>query len=275
MVAPGGATRSMLDGDTIMRRSIAANRADWIAAPDYAYMERIRNDDGTKTYDVTMILGSSYKRLVKDGDTRLSVAEQAREEWKLRAEIAKREAESPDQRARRIAEYQKQRERAHRILEEMPRAFDYTVAATRRVGSRTVYVLRATPRKGYDPPNVESRVLTAMQGEFWVDTTTFQWVRASARVLRPVSIAGMFARVQPGTAFELEQMPMSGDVWLPKHFQIRSRSSILFFFHHHIDEEDTYFDYRKITSPTLPIGLTLDSGSRIQDRPQITLRSVR
>ena len=58
MVAPGGATRSMLDGDTIMRRSTAANRADWIAAPDYAYMERTHNDDRTKTYDVTMILGS-------------------------------------------------------------------------------------------------------------------------------------------------------------------------------------------------------------------------
>jgi hypothetical protein len=255
MVAPGGAPHGMLDGDSIMRRSTAANRADWIAAPDYAYMERTHNDHGTKTYDVTMILGSSYKRLVKDGDTLLSAAEQVREEGRLRAEVAKREAESPDQRATRIADYQNKRERAHRILEEMPRAFDYTVSATRRVGSRTVYVLRATPRKGYDPPNVESRVLTAMQGEFWVDTTTFQWVRASARVLRPVSIAGMFATVQPGTAFELEQVPMSGDVWLPKHFQIRSRSSILFFFHHHINEEDTYFDYRKITSPTLAGGL--------------------
>lgn len=24
----------------------------------------------------------------------------------------------------------------------------------------------------------------------------------------------------------------------------------MFFFHHHIDEEDTYFNYRKITNPT-------------------------
>jgi hypothetical protein len=255
MVAPGGAPHGMLDGDTIMRRSTAANRADWIAAPDYAYMERTHNDDGTKTYDVTMILGSSYKRLVKDGDTLLSAAEQAKEERKLRAEIAKREAESPDERARRIAEYQKQRERAHRIIEEVPRAFDYTVAATRPVGSRTVYVLQATPRKGYNPPNIESRVLTAMRGEFWIDTITFQWVRASAVVLQPVSIDGFLARIQPGTEFEVEQMPMTGDVWLPKHFQIRSRSSILFFFHHHINEEDTYFDYRKITSPTLAGGL--------------------
>jgi hypothetical protein len=249
MIAPGGAARSMLDGDTIVRRSTAANRTDWAAAPDYAYMERTRDDDGTKTYDVTMILGSSYKRLVKDGDTLLSATEQAKEERKLRAEAAKREAESPDERTNRIAEYQKQREQAHRILEEMPRAFNYTVATTRRVGSRTVYVLQATPRKGYDPPNVESNVLTAMRGEFWIDTITFQWVRASAVVLRPISIAVFLARVQPGTEFEVEQMPMSGDVWLREHFQIRSRSSILFFFHHHINEDDTYFDYRKITSP--------------------------
>ncbi len=249
MVVPGGGARGTLDGDTIVRRSTDANRADWAAASDYAYMERIRNDDGTKTYDVTMILGSSYKRLVKDGDTLLPVAEQAREEWKLSAEITKREAESPEERARRIAEYQKQRERAHRIIEEIPRAFDYTVTATRPAGSRTVYVLRATPRKGYNPPNVESQVLTAMRGEFWIDTITFQWVRASAVVLRPVSVDGFLARIQPGTEFEVEQMPMSGKVWLPKHFQIRSRSSILFFLHHHINEDDTYFDYRRIPNP--------------------------
>jgi len=249
MVAPDGAARSVLDGDTIVRRSTVANRADWATAPDYGYMERTRDDDGTKTYDVTMILGSSYKRLVKNGDTLLSAVEQAKEEWKLRAEIAKREAESPDQRTSRIAEYQKQRERAHRILEEMPRAFDYTVATTRPVGSRTVYVLQATPRKSYNPPNVESRVLTAMRGGFWIDTITFQWVRASAVVLRPVSVEGFLARIQPGTEFEVEQMPMSGEVWLPRHFQIRSRSSILFFFHHHINEDDTYFDYRKIPNP--------------------------
>lgn len=249
IVVPGGAARSTLDGDAIVRRSTAANQADWAAASDYAYMDRTRNDDGTRTYDVTMILGSSYKRLVQDGGTPLSVAEQAKEDRKLTAEIAKREAESPEERARRIAEYQKQRERAHRIIEEMPRAFDYTVATTRRVGSRTVYVLHATPRKGYNPPNVESRVLTAMRGEFWIDTITFQWVRASAVVLKPVSIDGFLARIRPGTEFEVEQMPMTGDVWLPKHFQIRSRSSILFFFHHHINEEDTYFDYRKIPDP--------------------------
>ena len=89
----------------------------------------------------------------------------------------------------------------------MPRAFDYTVAATRPWVRAPSTYLRATPRKGYDPPNIESRVLTAMQGEFWIDTITFQWVRASARVLRPVSIAGIFARVQPGQHLKSNKCP--------------------------------------------------------------------
>ena len=245
IIVPARSARSLLNGDAIVRLSTAANRADWAAAPNYAYMERTRDDDGTKTYDVTMMLGSSYKRLVKKDDRTLSVAEQAKEEQKRSDEVTKRQAESSDERTNRIADYQKSRERAHHIIEEMPRAFDYTVASTRRVGSRTVYVLRATPRKGYEPPNVESRVLTAMRGEFWIDTRTFQWVRASARVLKPVSIEGFLARVQPGTEFQMEQMPVSDEVWLPQHFQIQSRSSILFFFHHHINEDDTFFDYRR------------------------------
>ena len=186
-----------------------------------------------------------------------------------------------------------------------------------------------------------------MQGEFWIDTITFQWVRASARVLRPVSIAGIFARVQPGTAFELEQMPMSDDVWLPRHFQIQSRSSIRssstitstrktptsitarsparcwraglhgpWLAHPAADQLLPLVDRFSVrgggadrvdrlraapntesgrsvafnicsrnrpaqcnpfkqTSRRLPIGLARDSGSRIQDRPQITLRSGR
>jgi hypothetical protein len=246
--ALGESPRDGLDGDAIIRRSTAASHADWAAAPGYAYTERTRDDDGTKTYDVMMILGSSYKRLIEHDNSPLSADEEAQETKKFNDEVAKRGGESPAERASRIHEYEKTRERAHRILEELPRAFAYSVASTRRVGARTVYVLKATPRQGYDPPDVESRVLTAMRGEFWIDTDTYQWVRASARVLKPVSIAGFLARVQPGTEFELEQMPVSDGVWLPRHFQIRSRSSVLFFFHHHINEDDTFFDYRQVTS---------------------------
>jgi len=93
------------------------------------------------------------------------------------------------------------------MLEEIPRAFDYTLRSARRVSSRTVYVLTATPRAGYDSPSAEARVLTGMQGEFWIDTATYQLWHGWARVLHPVSIEGFLATVQPGTEFEVDQRP--------------------------------------------------------------------
>src|SRR5689334_15849116 len=71
-------------------RWAAANDADFRAAPSYAYQETIRNDDGTKTYDVTMVLGSPYKRLMAVGGKPLSDADRRSEDEKLAQERRKR-----------------------------------------------------------------------------------------------------------------------------------------------------------------------------------------
>jgi len=43
---------------------VEANERDWQAAPKYNYFERDQIGAGTKTYQVLMILGSPYHRLV-------------------------------------------------------------------------------------------------------------------------------------------------------------------------------------------------------------------
>src|SRR5262249_54767990 len=108
--------------------------------------------------------------------------------------------------------------------------------------------LRASPREGYKPPNIDARVLTGMQAEFWIDTQTFQWVKVTGEVLRPVSLAGLLARVEPGTSFEMENIPVGDGIWQPKHIAIRSNSEVLFFFRHHWYQEETFFNYCKINS---------------------------
>ncbi len=147
-----------------------------------------------------------------------------------------------------MADYQQARERAHRIIEEMPHVFDYTLRSTNRLHERIVYVLEATPRATYDPPNREAQVLAGMQGQFWIDTRTFQLVRGWARVDHPVPIEGFLATVEPGTEFEVEQQPVDDGIWLPTHFAIHSQSAILHLFHHHTSEDHTYFNYRRSPS---------------------------
>lgn len=233
------------DVHSIIQQSVEAMDRDWKAAPDYDFSQRVRGDHGTRTSDVMMILGSPYERLIAVNNKPLTAEQQARELQKLDQTIAQRRNESPEEKHRRIASYLKERKRDHSFIQELTRAFDFKLEGEQRLAGRHVYVLRATPRPGYRPPNLETQALKGMQGRLWIDKETYQWVKVEAEVIHPVNIEGFLAQVEPGTRFELEQMPVDDGVWLPQHFAMKSRSKIVFLFPHKTQDEETYWNYRK------------------------------
>lgn len=239
------ATLAGVTGPTIIERSVAATKSDWDAAPQYSYKETDRGHDGSKTYRVCMIDGSPYRRLLAVNDSPLSADEQRNEEEKLGQAKAERKSESQEERARRIEAYNKERTRDHAMLLELTRAFDFKLIGQTRLNGHDVYTIQATPRKEFQPSSAETKVLTGMRGRLWIDQETFQWVKVTARVIRPVSIEGFLARVEPGTYFELEKQPAGENVWLPSHFAMRSKAAILNIFQHASREDDTFSDYRK------------------------------
>ncbi|MGD0668597.1 MAG: hypothetical protein ABSB23_13630 [Bryobacteraceae bacterium] len=248
---------------SIVQRSVEANTRDWQAAPGYNYFDRERTGNGTRSYQVLMILGSPYRRLVAINGKTLPPAEQAEEQRKLDETVGRRRNESPKERAERMASYRRDRRRDRQLMNQLVQAFNFRLLGEQRLGPRTVYVLQATPRPGYTPPSLETRVLTGMQGKLWIDTETFQWVKVEASVIHPVWIEGFLARVDPGTRFELEYGPVSGDVWLPKHFAMKSRARILFVFRHRGQADQTYFGYEKA-------GTTISNGSHpVSNRPMV------
>ena len=99
----------------MVRASISSTEADWKATPHFSYVERDTDEkDGatsSKTYRVCMIDRSSYPRLIAVGGEPLSPAEEAGVSEKLREEITNRANESPQSRAKRVAQYQKDRAR--------------------------------------------------------------------------------------------------------------------------------------------------------------------
>jgi hypothetical protein len=251
------------DVETIIKNSVVRNQADWEAAPSYAYRERDRVGTGTKSYEVTMIQGSPYRRLIAINEQPLSPEDSAGEQQKLEQVTAQRSAESAEQRQKRIASYERDRKRDHLMMEQLTLAFDFKLVGERVVNGHDVYVLRATPRNGYKPPNMETQVLPAMRGELWIDKKTFQWVKVTAQVIRPASIVGFLAQVQPGTRFELEKIPVDKGIWLTKHFSMKSSAKILYLFNRSDQEDNTFYDYRKIP----------DSESTSSKRPSANARS--
>jgi len=238
------------DVHSIIERSVAANQAAWKVAPDYAFDQRERETDGTKSYRVTMLLGSPYSRLIAVNGMPLSKDEDQTEQQRFQRELARRQAESAAERRNRIARYEDERERDHVLLEQLTEAFDFTLVGREQMGSRAVYHVRATPRDGYSPPNLHARALVGMRGDLWIDAATFNWVKVRAVVTHPVTIAGFLARVEPGTYFELEYMPVANGVWLPKHFSMQAHSEILGVFRHRSQEDTTYSNYRRTISST-------------------------
>lgn len=235
--------KSELSAKEIIAKSSAVTQADFEAYPKYSHTERDRDGSTDKTYRVKMIDGSPYQELIAGDGEPLSQQQQKQEQIKLRQEIAKRNAESPDARRQRIANYERDRHRDNTMIRQLTAAFDFELVKTGRIESFDVFILKATPKKGYNPPNMDSQVLPGMQGRLWIDQKTFQWVKVTAQVIHPVSIMGFLAKVQPGTRFELEKRPIGNGIWAVSHFSMHANALILGLFSHKTQQDQVFTDY--------------------------------
>lgn len=239
------------DAGKILRLSLAATEANWRLQPKMIDIECDADSrDGrttSKTYQVMMIDGTPYDRLIARDGKPIPADEMVKQAELLREECGKRANQSADERARRVAKYRHSRRRMLDMMREMTKALVFAVTGESQVNGCRVYVLRATPRPGYRPPNHEAKVLTAMQGTLWIDEASYQWVRAEAEVTRPVWFGLFLVKVYPGTRFLLEQAPVEGGVWMPAHFRMQIKSSILLL-HKDFTHDETYHDYR-VMSP--------------------------
>lgn len=240
----GWHSKNLPDAQTIIQRSVQANEADWDAFPKYEFDETDFLPGGhSRTYHVTMILGSPYEQLTRVDGKPLTPDRSALENRKMQRAIESRRNETAAERARRVATYQKDRDRDHLLMGQLTLAFNFKVTGEQKMGPYKVYVLKAKVRPGYNPPVRDAEVLTGMEGELWIDEQSFQWVKVEAHVIQPVTIEGFLARVEPGTRFELEKTPVGNGIWLRQHFSMHSRAKILFLFSHDGQEEETYSNY--------------------------------
>jgi hypothetical protein len=236
----------------IVQRSCDAMTSDWKAIPEYSYIDReVESKHGrqksVKTQRVLTIDGSTYNELIAIDDQPLSPQLRAREEKKLAAEIRKRNRESPAEQNRRVAKYQKERHQDHELMQQMTKAFLFTLVGEDVLNGHKVWLLKADPNPAYLPLNVETKVLLGMKGRLWVEQEHYHWVKVQAEVTKPVALFGVLAKVQPGTRFVLEQAPVAPGVWLPKHFSTAVNAAALGFIDESSTDDESFRDYRPMS----------------------------
>lgn len=198
-----------------------------------------------RTWDITMLYGEPYSRLIKKNDQPLSEKDEKKEEEKQDKFVAEHKNESEEQRRKREAKQKKEREEGRAFLRDVENAYDFRIVGEEPVDGRPAWILEATPRKDFHPTQPHADILPKLKGKVWIDKQDYDWVKAEAEAIDTISFGLFLARVHKGSQFSFEQTRLNDEVWLLRRFYINASARLLIFKNMGIEQEDTFSNYKK------------------------------
>ena len=225
------AVLSAQDPLEIIRRATELDRRDTEISRSYTYLEHQEQHDldaggklkktESETFDVTLLEGSPYRRLVARNDKPLSPKDQRKEEEKLQKSIADRRKETPEERERRVAEWARKRQKQREPLKELPEAFTFKLAGEEALNGSDAFVIDAAPKPGYHPKSPSTAFFPKIKLRLWIDKKDYQWVKVDIESLDTISFGGFLIRLAKGTRLTIESARVNNEVWLPKRAVIK------------------------------------------------------
>ena len=248
------------DPREIIRRSLEIDHRTMELARNYTCQQRevekrldshgkVKSTE-VKTWDITVLYGEPYSRLIKKNDQPLNEKEEKKEEEKQDKYVAERKSESEEQRHKREAKQKKEREEGRAFLRDAENAYDFRMVGEERVDGRPAWVLEATPRKGFQPTQPHADILPKLKGRIWIDKQDYDWVKAEAEAIDTISFGLFLARVHKGSHFSFEQVRLNDEVWLLRRFYLNASARLLVFKNMGIEQEDTFSNYKKFKTGT-------------------------
>jgi hypothetical protein len=243
------------DAREIVRRSVNVGDQNLKAARNYTYRERSegRSLDHSgrvskteiEVHDITVLEGSPYKRLISRDDKPLPPGDERKEEEKLLKITAERRKETPAQREKRLADYDRKREHERATWREIVDAFDFRQAGDDHRDGRDQYVIEAVPHPGYKPRTRYAAFFPKVKGKIWIDKQDYHWSRVEANVIDTISFGAFLVRLAKGAHLEADQTHVNGEVWLPKRLRAEASARVALVKTFHGQLEITYSDYKK------------------------------
>jgi len=237
---------SIPDAHQIIDQSVVATERSLQARDRYTYVERDQDrrldSQGqlqSEKVDVTrMILvnGARFGELVERNGQLPSAAELK----KLDQDFEKLKHETPEERTARLGKEQENRSLLRDVLE----GFDFRLLGEEVLGSRSTYVLRATPHPGYHARSKYGKMFSKVEGKLWIDKSDFGLIKVEGQVTQSFSMGLFVARVQRGSHVILEQKNVGAAVWLPQRLEVRASARIFLLKSLAIERIFTYSDYR-------------------------------
>ncbi len=239
------------DAADIIKKSLDRDANNYERSKNYTYLARQEErqfDPSGKvksveswTYDISILGGRRYERVVAKNDKPLPEKEQKQEQEKMDRELAKRQKETPAEKAR----LEKERTGNRRYLQEVPAVYNLRLVGTEVVSGKPAWVIDAEPKPGYKPTLDRAKILTKIRAKIWIDQAEYQWVKVEAEAIEPLSFGFGLFRIAPGGKLHFEQMRINDEVWLPSLLSASADARVGYVKKVRGDVNVTYRDYRK------------------------------
>jgi hypothetical protein len=243
------------DAREIVRRSVDLDRNNWIERADYTWVGHSRErhfdahdrvtSDRREAWEIFILDGLPFTRTIERDGKPLPPAEQRKQQQKLDRETARLESQTPAEKQRRAADFEKSRRRERAFLLEIPDAFDLTIEGSDKIDGQDVWVISGAPKPGYRAKSREGAAFARIRGKMWVEKKGYQWVRVEAETTETISFGLFLARLNPGARLVLEQTRINDELWLPKREYMIGKGRIALFKRVAEDDEITWSDYKK------------------------------
>jgi len=244
----------------IMRRAVERDIFNWQAAKDYTFLEHEVDEtlDGSgrakssksETREILVLYGEPFERVVAKDDKPLSEKEQRKQNEEFDKETRKRENETPEEREKRIQKVEKERQDERAFVREIVDAYTFRLTGTEMLNGRNTWVIDGTPRPGFEGKRRESKILPKMTPRFWIDQQDYSWAKVRAEFTDTVSFGWVVARLHKGSQFEIQQVRVNDEVWLPQRIDVKLDARVALLKGINENVHVTYKDYRKFRTDT-------------------------
>ena len=165
-------------------------------------------DEEQELGNVSIVVQTDYgsvKRLISHGGKPLS-SDEAREE----DERINRLIHDPSRLARQKRDGEQDDKSARELLNMLPEAFTWTVESENNAATK----LHFEPKPDFRPPNLQARVLAAMNGTVIIDKAQHRIETISGRLTQDVVFGfGFFGRLRQGGTFRVERRELAPGLW--------------------------------------------------------------
>jgi len=178
----------------------------------------------TSTKEIFETEDGAVARLVAINDSPLSPPDEQKEQARLAALLS-----DPGKQRHRKQTEDEDATRALKVLRALPNAFRYQFAGTSTGPAGEIEKFTFTPNPNFDPPDLETQVLTQMAGEITIDVTRERVAKLEAHLQQDVDFGwGILGRLNKGGWIVIEQADVGEHQWRIVHFKMSMTGRVVF-----------------------------------------------